>query len=427
MTRKPPAVAAKASATQARKARGAWYTPDELARTLARRTLEGLEPGATVVDLACGDGALLAAAAEVGDFRLVGFDLDADAVAAARARLPAGQFAQADGLIVDVGPVHAVLGNPPFLFGTRRPAAPPGFVLARGQWDTAWLFLERAIGLVGPAGRVGFVLPDSLLARHETTAVRGFVRSHCAAVWVRHDAPKFRGAHVATVLLTARVGVESCVLEMENRGHLLKRDGPWPPPPPVPAHWARLGDMASISRGEELGKKSLRRLDPSSSAGGPPRGGVRPGEVAVVVGEGIVSMGQPVATHAMLGTRVRKPAAHYRGPKVVVAKTGRTVRAGVDELGLTTLQSVYNVHPLVGGVERARFLCGVLCCDEVLRRFVLPHTSGKKVFPQITKTLLASIRLPPETPELVRGVAGAVAQGDEAELNALTTAWFSST
>lgn len=414
-----------ARAMSDRKARGAWYTPPELASALVGRALVGLEAGATIVDLACGDGALLAAARRVGDFRLIGFDIDPNAVRAAQQRIPEADIRCADGLTAEVPTPQAVVGNPPFLFGALRPAVDTRyFTLAKGQWDTAWLFLERGLSLLNAGGRLGYVLPDSVLARHETMAVRRLVRERIGTLHIRHDPPRFTGAHVATVLLTGTVrtgsdtsAAQTTTLEMGDQVYHLQHDASWPPPPPVPAGWGRIGDLVHISRGEELGKRHLSAMTGD-------RAELAPGGVPILSGAGVVPLGQPQPTHWVHTSALKKPPAQYASPKVVVVKTGKVVCAGVDSQNLVTLQSVYNLRPHRPGLAWARFLCGVLSCSEVQRRFVLPHTSGKKVFPQITQTLLSQIRIPPLDDAVVKAVAAAVAAEDPVVLELHTRAWF---
>ncbi len=76
-----------------RKAGGVHYTPNELARFIARCALQELESTGSVrvLDPACGDGALLAAVAELAapglSVELIGCDTDPDALACADRRL----------------------------------------------------------------------------------------------------------------------------------------------------------------------------------------------------------------------------------------------------------------------------------------------------------------------------------------------------
>lgn len=401
-----------------RRARGAWYTPPALALPLAERALAGVSPGALVVDLACGDGALLEAASRLGDYRLVGFDISSDAIDAARARVPAGEFRVADGLRAEVAGPQVILGNPPFLFGAQRPVMDvAGFELAAGQWDTAWLFLERALRLLGPGGRLGFVLPDSVLARVETARVRRFVQSRVSRLQIRHDEPSFSGAHVATVLLSAVVGPGDTQLEMDAARYSLPADCTWPPAPHVPTDWVRLGDVLDISRGEEIGKRSLARAS----------AGAEEGLVGIVAGEGVEPLGQPRVTHVVAHGALRKPEERYASPKVVVVKTGASVQAGVDLHGLRTLQSVYNLRlrwPQVDPELACWFLCGLLVSEEVQRRFIHPSTGGKKLFPQITMSLLRDVRFPAPSPTTIAAIAGAAEAGDRERLDRVVRAWM---
>src|SRR3989442_343402 len=67
-----------------------------------------------------------------------------------------------------------IIGNPPYLFGERRGSAAEttlhlrAFTLARGQFDTAWLFFERDFTTyLAPDGVHTFLCADALLARDE--------------------------------------------------------------------------------------------------------------------------------------------------------------------------------------------------------------------------------------------------------------------
>ena len=182
---------------QIRKRLGAWYTPPALVDHVLDEVLEPLltTPGAAdrgvrLLDPACGDGRFLVAAAErmrrrfgsVPDGCLHGVDIDPDAVRTARAALgttaDVHQGDALDGAVPGEALFDAVVGNPPYLNQLAAVTSRRG----RSRWgggpyaDTAALFLSWALGAVRPdGGRVGFVLPHSLLATRDTASIRSEV------------------------------------------------------------------------------------------------------------------------------------------------------------------------------------------------------------------------------------------------------------
>jgi SAM-dependent methyltransferase len=203
-----------------RKALGAWYTPHPLVRHLVVQTLPAsfvAGRAVTVLDPACGDGRLLAAAAARigaagGRARLVGVDIDARAVALARSRL-AGEDAEvihADALGRDWSGERfdVVLGNPPFLNQmssalTRGGASPHG----GGPYANAAVeFLALAVRLADPGGRVAMVLPTSILSARDAAPVRELVSRRAAMRWAWwSDSPVF-DADVRTCALGFELG-----------------------------------------------------------------------------------------------------------------------------------------------------------------------------------------------------------------------------
>jgi hypothetical protein len=193
----------------ARRARGAHFTPLDVARALVAFALDGLDldpARAALCDPACGGGAFLLAAAEhlhtLGATReqaaraVHGCDIDPLAAwvsatalelwapgcdAAARIHAADG----IDGTVWQTGSFDAVVGNPPFQNQLQRATARSRDDHARAvdhlggrraaYVDTAALFLVRGMHLVRPGGRVALVQPHSTLAARDATPVRALV------------------------------------------------------------------------------------------------------------------------------------------------------------------------------------------------------------------------------------------------------------
>jgi SAM-dependent methyltransferase len=190
----PARAASAATAATRRKQLGAWYTPDALVEHVVDRALDGLAPGAhpvRVLDPACGDGRFLAAVGRrLGDrAELVGCDIDATAVAAARSALgPAATIIEADALTHDwgSGTFDIVVGNPPFLNQLARATTRGGRSRYGGgpYADTAAVFLALAVRLVAPSGRIGLVLPQPLLSARDAADIRDAVDATAAMRWM---------------------------------------------------------------------------------------------------------------------------------------------------------------------------------------------------------------------------------------------------
>ena len=187
---------------QTRKARGAYYTPPEIASFLSRWAI-GCRP-AIVLDPTCGDGVILQAAGRelralgVAKPALVGIDIDEEALQQTAERLrqddlSASLFCSS---VFDIAPgaltpggfkADAVVGNPPFIryhdhTGDTRTAA-NNAALAQGVelngLASAWAAcLVHAASFLKPGGRLAMVLPAELLTVNYAAPVRNWLRSH---------------------------------------------------------------------------------------------------------------------------------------------------------------------------------------------------------------------------------------------------------
>ena len=177
-----------------RRARGAWYTPAPLVAHVLDQSLDPVlasrssADGLRVLDPACGDGRfLVAAAARIA--RRFGlseraaarccYGIELDPATARVAEEALGALATVtladalDGTRV-LGEFDVVVGNPPFLTPLRRRTASARRAGSGGPYaDAAAAFLELAVASARPdGGRVGLVLPASLLATRDAGPAR---------------------------------------------------------------------------------------------------------------------------------------------------------------------------------------------------------------------------------------------------------------
>jgi hypothetical protein len=300
---------------------------------------------------------------------------------------------------MEAGGFDCVVGNPPYLFGEQHNAATKGYVATRfraaqGQYDAYWLFIERGIELCRPSGWFSLIVPDALLARDEAAPVRRALLSqgltslyHCGLVFqVGVSAAVFvvrRGSAACAVAAYVRDGA-SAVPEVPCARHRFEND----PYCRFTMHASDeddrllcrlrdqsppLSELGQISRGEETGKGR------SSEAG----------RVPITVGEdvGRYSLRPP----ARSVPAVRKPCALYRGPKVLVVKTGASVVATLDDTDGATMQSLYNVRLNAGGRSELLALLAVLNSSLATYYVSKTFTAYKLLFPQLNQATLGSI------------------------------------
>lgn len=242
-----------------RRSAGAYYTPPELVDELVCSALEPVieealrgtsDPGRAllsirVVDPACGAGAFLVAAlvalasrladlldVPIDDARrlvlqhcIFGVDNDPAAVEVCRARLARIVGVQADGVagiqlgdsllapppVLLDGPFDCVLGNPPFLHAiertervARRTALSRLTPELGGTADESFHFLALAMRITRPGGRIGMVLPRTILNAPAAEALRDVARTgrHPLRIHVLSRANLFFGTQVYVCLLT---------------------------------------------------------------------------------------------------------------------------------------------------------------------------------------------------------------------------------
>lgn len=267
-----PVAVATTDTPQLRKARGAFFTPPEVASYIARWAVRSPEDG--VLEPSCGEAEfLLAAGARLHELGVLPFDAsrlhgvelhDESASAARRFMYQAGYAADIQvGDFFDaslVSEYDAVIGNPPYVryqgfTGDARAKAQQAALRAGVRLSglaSSWAaFTIRASTLLRRGGRLGLVLPAELLTVNYAAPVRRFLLSRFASVrLVMFDERVFPGVLAEVVLLLAEGEGGVSGIEVSQARNLRGLGDPptirWSPPTPE-SKWspALLGPAAA--------------------------------------------------------------------------------------------------------------------------------------------------------------------------------------
>ena len=106
------------------------------------------------------------------------------------------------------GRVDVVVGNPPYLSQLAATTTRGGSSGHGGgpYADAAVEFLALAVRMLGPGGRLGLVLPQSILASRDAAAVRAAVDERAGIVWSWWSPDPVFDAQVLVCAIVAEVG-----------------------------------------------------------------------------------------------------------------------------------------------------------------------------------------------------------------------------
>ena len=337
---------------------------------------------------------------------------------------------QADSLALPWQPcVDLLVANPPYLAAKNTDLSHYRQARQRGQADSYLLFLNLALRVVRPGGWIGLVLPDPVLARANAAAervhlLRDFTLLHLwhlsdvftaevgALVLIARKVPprplhrvgwsraRWQGeraircgerpaGRVAQSLLARQPGAELRYLLGQVQGREIERLRRALNTQPVRSARASyllpLGELASIKRGEEIGRDSPSIGTLAEMEWGYPllRGGVD-----------LRAYARPVSALGIVPAAVKKPLERYRQPKLLVVKSTGDLQAALDTRGHVVLQTLYLLHPHMSDLDTHYFLLALLN-SRLLRAYVHHlHTAYKLVQPQIEQTVLARLPVP---------------------------------
>lgn len=203
-----------------RKRLGSYYTPPFFARWVASELLKFVDCDhpISVLDPACGDGTLLAAVREqLGQsVRLIGRDIDPCAISAASTKLGKNAEIVLKDTLLDLNDaesvecqVDAIIANPPWggqRSGSQEVMLRRGYTLARGQYDTYDLFVERAVKCSREGTVAAFILPESILMPQHEPLRKLLLEESEILMIARLGEGLFKGVYRDTIVVIFRNG-----------------------------------------------------------------------------------------------------------------------------------------------------------------------------------------------------------------------------
>ncbi|MGQ3411844.1 Eco57I restriction-modification methylase domain-containing protein [Natrinema sp. LN54] len=306
----------------------------------------------------------------------------------------------------------AVVGNPPWVAtagradisatidADLRAYLADAFEATEGQFDLAVALYERAVRQ-SRDGRVGFVVPDSLLAREQNEPIRAFVLDNTSLSRIVRVGTAFPGVETGAVICISGDGAdEVCCADATDRTTLASLSYTVIPQRVFEARDAKrflihldddarsilatvdrhppLEALATVSRGEEISK----RADFLASSEGPDSRPIAPGGAVRRYGL------EDAEIRYIDPDDVAKDEAIYRGPKLVFRQTSDSLVGTYDDTDLATIKSAYTIR--AGSSDELKHLLGVL--NSPLLNFYHHYTRAayRSVFPQINQSTFES-------------------------------------
>ncbi|MEO5722923.1 MAG: N-6 DNA methylase [Ilumatobacteraceae bacterium] len=411
-------------AVSQRKRLGAWYTPAALVDAVVAEVARGVfseRAPVSVLDPACGDGRFLAAVAEALASRgiaatLTGVDIDPDAAVFRPSRLQ-GEWICADARTIDWRDrrFDIIVGNPPFLNQLSSATSRGGrSVFGGGPYaDVAAEFLALSMKLASPGGRVGLVLPQSLLAARDAGAIRADVASRGALRWMWWSPTSMFDAEVHCWAGVWDVGAAQRPEVRRVFGDSFVTIPPAAWPDGAAGSWSGLiADVArpAVPAGHAtLGSIAMFKVDFRDQYYGLVGAVGDGGEGSPLITSGLIEPGRclwgsrptrfakqrfaaPRVDLAMLSPKMRQWSAQRLVPKILIANQTRVIEAVHDPLGMW-LPSVPVITCIAADADRVLDVLGSTAATEWVRY----HAAGSGLSAdavRLNPRLLASIPLP---------------------------------
>lgn len=306
----------------------------------------------------------------------------------------------------------SIIANPPYVSSKELTDKHlyDGFLVAQKQFDLYSLFIERSLNITNTNGVNSLIVPDSLLARSSFQVVRGLLLEQTTLRTILHVNNVFEQASVSScVYVTLRraplpsdselqytqaIDVHSWVSGKALMFRLdLRSTKELPEQKILPLSQEqmkllkrlrskkKLGQIAILWRGEELGKSSDLITENRSN-----------GTVRILSGDNVGRYFLKGKERFIRKKDVLKDLARYQKKKIVIRQLGDAINATLDDQGSVTTQSIYNLLPKSNS-HAQEYMLAVL--NSAVVNFIYKSLYAEKLsFPRILLENLKEIPIP---------------------------------
>jgi hypothetical protein len=324
------------------------------------------------------------------------------------------------GAVMGEGGFTAVIGNPPYVL--MQNAGLPlqeqylgrHYRAARYKIDTYMVFMERALQLLRRGGRLGFITPSSFLLNKYAESLRDLLleAAHCELLHINLY-PVFRGASVDTTVSIWAKGrrVAAPTRVVMSSGETNATDSP----PVSQESWKKTPSKAFLVLLNDTTRPLVDGMERSSVRLGDfatAYFGIQTYDRTVYVGHRAVNRSwKPALDGANINRYELKPphefvntapdaiksggdARVYEQQRIGVRQIGSRPIAALLPAGWYSLNTIYNIYPVIDTPFDLRFVLAVLNSDVVAEYWRVMNHDYKPTFPKVKKEALLSLPVP---------------------------------
>ncbi len=307
-------------------------------------------------------------------------------------------FFNKDGIFKENPGFDAVIGNPPYirfhnLSVDEIPYFSRNFNYGTGQFNAFSLLMEKGFEKLKNSGYLGFIIPDLFLRGLQYEKLRKmFLQKVKIAHIVELGDKVFIGVQMPTCLFLYKkdlpeknfISFESTLVEENKKSTFVSQDSFLTVLgkcfdaqvglllPKILRNYVSLGEIATISRGIEIGKHELKKVQSKVN------------NLAILSGDGTKKylLGNRAFINAEMAKRFNKESAIFAAPKIMIRETGSILSACFDEDGILTLRTLHNVH-ITDKKVNEKYILALLNSKVLQRIFELCFKQSGEIFPKI--------------------------------------------